>query len=284
MKRIILLSLTLALCLTLCACGVDKQYKPLLENLETGNFEGIKNELSILSPDFKAEQEQMAENAEALAKNEEILAKYDSLINLLEAEQFEEALQDVISRIPVPEGPSEEELFVTVELTPENINDYLEFRPYQIEYVDAFGEGTGKFDCGVAISSKVFDQGLIYWSSEDVGIEVFITHDYFSSEYEGWSVFTSGSQSFGWESGSTVLEQPFGFVVYGFNNEQETLPDFHPETLSFGNAKGTLTFVRAEYVESISNEGGRTVTLTTGDTKITGYWINGVNWPENIIM
>lgn len=277
MKQLFSLILVLVMCLTLCACGVDEKYTALLEHLDNGDFDGIKTELAILSPEFQAEQAQMAADAD-------MLAKYDGLIGMLEAGQYEEAIQDVIGRIPAPEGPTNEELYVTVELTPENINDYLEFRPYQIEYVDAFGNGTGKFDCGVAISSKVFDQGLVYWSSEDVGIEVFVPHDYMASEYAGWSVFTSGSQSFGWQSGSTVVENPFGFVVYGMNNEESEIPDFHPETLSFGNAKGTLTFVRAEYVESISNEGGRTVILTNGQMQRTGTWINGINWPENIIM
>lgn len=176
--------------------------------------------------------------------------------------------------------------FVDVELTTENISDYIEFLPYKIEYVDAFGDGTGRYDCGVATSSKVFDDGLVYWSSGDVAIEIIIPNNYMESlgDTYHWSIYSAGSHSWGWENGKTVVDQVFAAVIYGFSNyEFETMLDFHPEMIAFGRAQGTITFVKAEYVESISNEGGRTVILTNGLKNKTGYWCDGVDWPENIL-
>jgi hypothetical protein len=127
MKKAISLFWVLALCLVLCACGVDEQYKPLLEHLDTQNYEGIKNELMVLSPDFKVEQEQMATAAEKLEK-------YQSLIDLLESENYIDALIDIESRIPAPE-------YETIEITMDNWDMYFEIVPDYYWYENAFGEG-----------------------------------------------------------------------------------------------------------------------------------------------
>lgn len=215
--------------------------------------------------------------------------KYTDIIGAMEAGEYETAMA-IITEKQIAQKTAEMGDFtaniVTVELTAENVAEYLEFRPYEIEYLDAFGNGTGQFDCGVALSSKVFDSGLVYWSSENIGIEILFADNYGSCMqdlWQKWSVYSSGSQVLGWEKGSTVVDIPLGAVVYGFSNDVTQIPDFHPELLRFGNAKGTITFVKAEYVESISNEGGRTVSLIDGQSEMTGYWCNGVDWPDNIL-
>ena len=108
MKKAISLLLALVLCLSLCACGVDQKYEALLSNLNAGNYAGIKSELATLSPECKAEQE--------------ILAKYKDLIDLLEAEDYDGAIADIQSRIPVPEEPAS----IEIEITMENWNEYFE--------------------------------------------------------------------------------------------------------------------------------------------------------------
>lgn len=129
MKKTISWILVIAACLTLCACGVDEQFKPLLEHLETQNYAGIKNELVLISPDFKAEQEQSAANAE-------LLAKYQSLLDHLEAENYEDALADIESRMPVPE-------YEIIDITMDNWQEYFEIVPDHYWRKNAFGEGEG---------------------------------------------------------------------------------------------------------------------------------------------
>ena len=120
MKKTISLLLALVMCLSLCACGVDEKYAPLLENLDAGNYEGIKDALIELSPEFKADAEK--------------LAKYQSLIDLLEAENYEDALVDVENRIPVPECE-------IIEITMDNWDEYFEIVPDHYWEENAFGEG-----------------------------------------------------------------------------------------------------------------------------------------------
>ena len=122
MRKAISLFVASALCLSLCACGVAEQYKPLLEHLENQNYEGIRNEMMVLSPDFAAEQEQME--------------KYQSLIDALEAEDYETAFADVESRIPTPE-------YEIIEITMENWEEYFEIVPDHYWITNAFGEGKG---------------------------------------------------------------------------------------------------------------------------------------------
>ena len=127
MKKALSLTMALVLCLTLCACGVDERFKPLLEHLETQNYEGIKNELVLLSPDFKLEKEQAVANAE-------MLAKYQGLIDLLEAGNYEDALADVENRMPAPE-------YEVIDITMDNWNEYFEIVPDYYWRKNAFGEG-----------------------------------------------------------------------------------------------------------------------------------------------
>lgn len=129
MKKAISLILTLVLCLALCSCGVDEKYSALLEHLDAGNYEGIKSELATLSPAFKAEQEQMKTDAEKLAK-------YADLIDLLETEDYEGALADVQSRIPVPEEPS----YTEIEITIDNWEDYFVIDYVEKWHTNSFGE------------------------------------------------------------------------------------------------------------------------------------------------
>lgn len=213
--------------------------------------------------------------------------QYSEIINAMDSEEYEIAM-GIISDKKIAKETAELGDFyantVTVELSAENIAEYLEFLPYEIEYLDAFGNGTGRYDCGISLSSKVFDSGLVYWSSEDIAIEILFPENYTYQTVGNWSVYSAGSQPWGWENGSTVVKEPLGAVVYGFSNDKVSeMPNFYPELLSFGNVKGTITFVKADYVESVSNEGGRTVFLKDGQAQLIGYWCNGVDWPENIL-
>ena len=132
MKKAMSLLLALVLCLSLCACGVDKKYTPLLENLDAGNYDGVKDALTELSPEFKADVEK--------------LEKYQSLIDLLEAENYEDALVDVENRIPVPECE-------VIEITMDNWDEYFEIVPDHYWHENAFGEGDS-LSCGFSLFLK----------------------------------------------------------------------------------------------------------------------------------
>ena len=54
MRKVLSVFLAVVLCVLLCACGVDKKYNAILEYFDSGNYEGIKSEMMVLSPEFKA--------------------------------------------------------------------------------------------------------------------------------------------------------------------------------------------------------------------------------------
>lgn len=120
MKQIIAMLLVLVMCLAMCACGVDEQYKALIEYLDARDYEGAKAEMMALFPEAKAEAE--------------ILEKYGELIELLEKEDYEGALLDVQSRVPVPE-------YESIEITMDNWQEYFEIVPSHGWDENAFGEG-----------------------------------------------------------------------------------------------------------------------------------------------
>jgi len=125
MKKTIAILLALALCLSLCACGVDKQYEPLLEALEANNYEGIKSALGALSPDFANEQEELV-----------TYRQYKSLINSLENEDYEAALSEVAAMIPAPPEP----VYQAQEITMDNWDTYFELVQNEDWRVNGFGE------------------------------------------------------------------------------------------------------------------------------------------------
>lgn len=148
MKKIISLVLVLMLCMALVACGTDEKYAALLEHLEANNYEGIKSELAALSPDFQAEQEQMAADAEKLAK-------YEDLIDLLEAEDYESAMLNVQERIPVPVEPSCSAIAITLD----NWQEYYVIEHVEKWHTNSFGETDAlSFDVTVCLKPEYADR------------------------------------------------------------------------------------------------------------------------------
>jgi len=126
MKKTISVFLILAMCLSLCACGVKAEYKALVEQLEEGDFAGAGEELLLLSPELAKEYHQLCEEAA-------LYQKYDDLIDCLEGEDYEGAAADLQSRIPEPPKPTSTE----VQITMDNWQEYFELR--EVPVADAFG-------------------------------------------------------------------------------------------------------------------------------------------------
>lgn len=126
MKKAGRLLLVLLTCLFLCSCGVDQRFKPLLEQLEEDNYDGIKAELSALLPAFQTEQEQQLLDSEKLNK-------YNTIIDFMESEDYESALSEIEAKIPKLEC-------TTIDITLDNWQDYFEIRPFSSTSVDSSGQ------------------------------------------------------------------------------------------------------------------------------------------------
>lgn len=128
MKKFFCLIVAAVFCVSLCACGVEEQYKPLLEALEANNYEGIKAELSALSEDFAAERNELAK-----------YRQYEALINTIENEDWDGALLEIDKIIPTPPEP----VYLMQEITLDNWSTYFELIIQEDWNVNGFGEAEG---------------------------------------------------------------------------------------------------------------------------------------------
>lgn len=126
MKRWICAIMAFTICLSLCACGVKAEWKPLMEQLETGNYTRAGEELLKLSPELAQEYQRQCEEAA-------LYQKYKEIIDSMEQEEYEAAAAELASRIPEPPKPASTE----VQITMENWQEYFELR--EVPLADAFG-------------------------------------------------------------------------------------------------------------------------------------------------
>ena len=141
-------------------------------------------------------------------------------------------------------GPIEDYL-VKVELTPENFNDYFEWEC--MHDLNDWGDITGGFY--ITLKSKAYDDGLIiYECPDDVKFEkkeLTSEGDFGTDELSRY--FGVNSDSYGTHLWNESLDD-------GFNKEEKTCTygDIHPiSCYELGRVKGTITFVKAEYIDHI---------------------------------
>jgi len=121
-------------------------------------------------------------------------SKYESLIALLEAEDYEGALVDVAARIPVPEEPACTE----VQITLDNWQDYFELKPIDVWDTNDFGE-TDELRCMEALFVRPEFADKIVWDKTNLIVEFTIAHSYVQCEIDfenkEWSITESGEIS-----------------------------------------------------------------------------------------
>lgn len=132
-----------------------------------------------------------------------------------------------------------DKLFVHVELTSENIFDYMEIINVPCKVVDNFGEVLGEGE-SYWFASKVYDDGLIYFDSHELHIE------YFKQYRPGRDPSRSEtSQLYGGPNGYSSTNGQINWTT--------------ADMLSIGRVIGTVCFVRAEYAEMILQNDMRSV-------------------------
>lgn len=132
-----------------------------------------------------------------------------------------------------------DKLFVQVELTADNILDYVEIIDVPCKIVDNFGEVLGE-GYNYWFASKVYDDGLIYFDSHELHIE------YFKERRPGQTPSsTETTQLYGGPNGYSTTNGVINWVT--------------ADKLSFGRVTGTICFVRAEYAEMVLENNMRSV-------------------------
>lgn len=174
-----------------------------------------------------------------------------------------------------------DEMFVTVEITPENVADYCEVVIYTEIEEDDFGVITGDTRTYATLVSKVYDDGLLYMeASDDLAIELLIPeHKYqYKSGSRNWRTRTEEADEY------VVKNTPYG--SYGgslgskyVENEYEQIHEITADQISFGRVTGSITFIKAEYVDTVKeDENGYSRLLILND----GTEIHAGSWKEDL--
>lgn len=173
-----------------------------------------------------------------------------------------------------------DEMFVTVELTPENIADYCNIILYTEIEEDAFGLVTGDTRTYATLESKVYDDGLIYFeNSNNLAVELLIPeHDYTYKSGSRVRTYTDEADEY------VIKHGPYGSQAFSLGykrveDDYEYIHEITADQISFGRVTGSVTFIRAEFVEDVykaEDSSSRRILLTSGKELYAGTWKEGI--------
>lgn len=176
-----------------------------------------------------------------------------------------------------------DEMFVIVEITPDNVADYCEVVIYTQTDVDDFGVVTGDTRTYPTLVSKVVDDGLLYLDgSDDLAIELLIPeHPYkYQSRGRNWRTQTDEADEY------VVKHTPYGssgqsLGYKSVESEYEAIHEITADEIAFGRVTGKITFIRSEYVHEVKqgeNYSSRVLVLFNGEEMNAGQWKEGLEY------
>lgn len=155
-----------------------------------------------------------------------------------------------------------DEVFLVVEITPENITDYIYVTGCLQDVKNEWGDYLWT-DTHLILETTPQEQGWIYLESADFMAEVIIPAHKHTTRYSNG---TTGSYSCVEESYTVTDTQfkdpgigPCALCRGGHDFTEET--DLKCKTFTFGRAKGTLLFIHSDYAAVSYRDGYRYVTL-----------------------
>lgn len=176
-----------------------------------------------------------------------------------------------------------DDMFVTVEITPENVADYCEVVLYTEIDEDDFGVVTGDTRTYPTLVSKVYDQGLLYFDgSDDLAIELLIPEhpSQYKSGDRSWRSQTEDAREY------VVKRTPFGSSGMSLghksvDSQYESVHDITADQITFGRVTGKIVFIREEYVLEVKKDETSSSRLLILDNDIevhAGTWKEGLNY------
>lgn len=219
MKITIAILLTLCITLSLTGCVSQSDLDAV-----TAENNALQADYEALQADYEAMQSTMDAHAD--------------LIAAMDAEDYERAM-GIISEKQIAKQLAEkgniEDYLVTVELTPENFEDYFAWKAFY--NLDAFGEPMEHF-MSVVAASKVYDQGLILY---DTNVKIGLTFT-FSSTDSGRTYTDTIHETRDWSQNNI-----FGSAI---SSSEGVVFDLDNYAMEVTRVEGTITFVKEEYVTS----------------------------------
>lgn len=136
-------------------------------------------------------------------------------------------------------------MFLEVELNAENVRDYYELIEVRQDQIDNFQEKTGAYKKSIFLCNTAYKEGLYCIDHEDILIEVnYPRFDYIKGSF---NYHTAGTYNVCNPNYQEILE-----IYRNFVYESEAV--LSPEDLTLGRAKGTLKYLRPEYIEHIEEK------------------------------
>lgn len=170
-----------------------------------------------------------------------------------------------------------DDMFVFVDLTPENIEEYCGFAIHTEAERDSFGELTGDTNTRVIVTSKVYDQGLLYFEcSDDLAVEVNVpAHSYTYTSSWGTRQYEEEAESFTVNFG---LYSYYGHSVGYKWADSESIPDLDASDLSFGRVQGSVVFINSKYVDDVRVKDGIHYLVVGGQEYYIGTYHEGFDY------
>ena len=136
-------------------------------------------------------------------------------------------------------------MYLVVELNTENVKDHYELIEVRQDQIDNFQEKTGAYKKSIFLCNTAYKEGLYCIDHEDILIEVnYPRFDYIKGSF---NYHTAGTYNVCNPNYQEILE-----IYRNFVYESEAV--LSPEDLTLGRAKGTLKYLRPEYIEHIEEK------------------------------
>ena len=192
------------------------------------------------------------------SEEEQLFVKYEGIIRALENNDYDRALSSISQlkkEYMAANCGNINDYLVTVEITPENFDEYFEFVSFHGK--NAFGEQDDK-RVYIGLRSKKYDDGLLLYGLDDRQYSDDITIEFFCD-------FLGSDPKY---------DKLCSLVMFGYSVSSSNLI---PASISLksGRISGSrITFIKKEYVESYEIEpvsspektvSGATITLINGE-------------------
>lgn len=171
-----------------------------------------------------------------------------------------------------------DDAFLVVDVSEIDLNEYFGFSIYENIEVDTWGEPTGHGDKRVRLTNQLYEQGWLYLSNdESLAIEVAYPEHHGETHHE-----FNGTEYWTKEAGSITLTGcPFtgatGQIVW-YIPGYTFVDDLSVEQISFGRAKGTITYINQKYVKEVKvdadSQSRVLITDFSVDEYFSGAWFN----------
>ena len=166
-----------------------------------------------------------------------------------------------------------DDIFLIVDLSEVDVNEYCEPVLYNFQDVDTWGEPIDEVCTMLMLKNKLYEDGWLYLSQlDDLAIEIFTPEYNVSSKEETIA------------SSEITVSEPFGAVYklyYWYIEDGEPTCDLKMGDVAFGRTRGKIIFINSAYVKEVKQDEWRRVLIndfTESGDFFSGSWYEGFDY------